>query len=192
MAGSSEAVASIPIWKKTLANKLLLNGLLFQAGWFACVLGGDVVALLSLLAFFYVHARFFVTTRLEWVLIGAAIIVGVLVDNLLSWQGIFNFQRDTDQLTLLFIPAWLCCLWAMFATTLMHSLVWLRNRLLMASAFGAAFAPLSYIAGGKLADVELMQPLALSWAVIAVCWAIVMPLFFSLANRLSHHRLSNE
>ena len=167
--------------KKLLSNKLLQNALLFQTGWFACVLGGDAIALLSLVLICFIHARFFVAKRSEWILITLVLLCGICVDNILAWQGIFSFG---DHLNVLLIPLWLACLWALFATTLLHSLSWLNNRLLLASAFGALLAPLSYLGGGKLAGVQLMEPTLLSLIVIGFCWALLMPLFFIVARRL--------
>ncbi len=43
-----------------MARRRLLNAALFQLGWFACVLGGDLVAVAVTAAILFAHGQFFV------------------------------------------------------------------------------------------------------------------------------------
>jgi hypothetical protein len=156
--------------------KMLLNGLLFQLGWFACVLGGDSWALIATTIIFVVHQVFFVTKNSEWLGISAIVFIGFIVDNMLAYFQVFQFQSAT----LFNIPIWLLCIWALFAATLVHSLSWLRQNLLLSIVLAAFAGPASYLAGSKLASVILLDPLWISLLPIAICWSILMPLLLRL------------
>ncbi|ARN76298.1 hypothetical protein BST96_04430 [Oceanicoccus sagamiensis] len=159
---------------KGAANKKLLNAALFQLGWFACVLGGDVVAFVVTVAILCIHELFIVNKRFEWPLITIIALTGFVVDNALTQFGVFSFQSPS----LLYIPLWLLCLWVLFATTLNHSLGWLKERLWLAALLGAISGPMSYLAGSKLADVALSTPPLFSMLCISLCWAILLPAFY--------------
>ena len=163
---------------KGIANKKLFNAVLFQLGWFACVLGGDAIAFAVTVFILCVHQIFFVNKAVEWYLIASVAMTGFMVDNILSRFGIFTFQSPS----MLFIPLWLACLWVLFATTLSHSLAWLKNRLWLAAVLGAFFGPVSYWVGSKIANVVLSTPPTFSLLSISVCWAILLPAFFALVR----------
>jgi hypothetical protein len=60
---------------------------------------------------------------------------------------------------------------------------WMRGRPLLASAFGFVGGPLAYIAGHKIGGIQFVdQPAAL--AMLAIGWAIMMPLLMRLGERL--------
>lgn len=160
--------------------KLLLNGLLFQLGWFACVLGGDGWALLSTAIILALHQKYLVSNRREWLAIAAVTAIGFGVDNSLAYFDVFQFQTAR----LINIPIWLLCIWALFASSLLHSLAWLRHRLIWSVLLAAVAGPASYLAGSKMASVTLLEPVFLSLWPIAVCWAVLMPLLLRLSSRL--------
>ena len=157
---------------RVVVNKKMFNALLFQLGWFACILGGDSIALIAVAGILIIHGGFYMVNKQEWLLIAAMTLLGLLMDNALAFAGVFTFKAPE----LLYIPVWLLCIWVLFALTLNHSLKWLQSRLLLASLLGAVSAPMSYLAGSKLADVELLDPVYLSLLPIAMCWAIILPL----------------
>lgn len=158
---------------------LAANAALFQLGWFACVLGGDGVALAALLLLLPAHAVLTGTDWREWRLLLLVALTGLATDSLLALAGIFTFERPSAGL----IPLWLLCLWVLFATTLRHSLAWLRPRPGLAALFGAVAGPLSYLAGSELAPVTLAQPLALTLSVLALVWGVLFPLLLVVSVR---------
>ena len=161
---------------KDVANKKLFNAVLFQLGWFACILGGDAVALVATVSILCLHKVFFINKRFEWYFIVSIAVTGFIVDNTLSALGVLTFQSPS----LLFTPLWMVCIWVLFAMTLNHSLGWLKNRLWLASVLGAISGPMSYLAGSKLANVALSTPPTFSLLSISACWAILLPAFFAL------------
>ena len=177
----SNKLSSNRLFNKALSNRKLLNGLLFQAGWFACVLGGDSIALLAVATVLLLHGLFFIEYKREWYFIIGMALAGIVLDSALTAFGIFLFAIPS----LGYIPIWLACLWFIFATTFNHSLVWLQHRLPLAALLGAVSGTGSYYAGTKLAPVALADPLWLSILQISVCWAILMPLLCLLSRRVS-------
>ncbi len=132
------------------------------------------MAFVVTVAILCIHELFIVKKRFEWPLIAIIAVTGFIVDNALTQLGVFSFQSPS----LLFIPLWLICLWVLFATTLNHSLDWLKDRLWLAALLGAISGPMSYLAGSKLADVSLSSPPLFSLLCISVCWAILLPAFY--------------
>lgn len=163
----------------------LLNFALFQAGWFACVLGGahgmPVAALAAAGTAIGVSLRWSSKDRMRDVrLLMAVTLIGFCMDTLHLVFGVFALIG-----TPLFphlCPLWLVALWALFGTTLRGSLTWLAGRYWLAALLGAVAGPLSYLGGAKLGAVTLHANLAFSVTTIAVGWAVVMPLLVWLAH----------
>lgn len=163
---------------------MLLNGLAFYIGWFACVLGGaygmpglgTAVALVLVIW----HIGQAPRPRPELRLVLLAGLVGALLDSVPVATGLAVYPAGTVIPGM--APYWMVALWLLFATTLNMTLRWLKGRLLLAAALGALGGPLAYYAGAKLGAVVLSQPLAalLTWAVL---WSMAMPLLVSWATR---------
>lgn len=164
---------------------LVANVALFQAGWFACVLGaaGGVawigpVAVVAIVGWHLARAD---RWRPELALVAVAMLVGAAFDSLLARSGWLRF--DHGMLVDRSAPAWMVAMWASFATTLNVSLRWLRDRPLAAALLGALGGPAAYYSGAKLGAVELVRPDA-ALAAVAIGWALVTPLLGRAARRL--------
>jgi Protein of unknown function (DUF2878) len=157
----------------------VLNAIGFQLGWFACVLGGNVIGVIATVALLTVHGKFFIKSQREWWLIVGLGLTGLVLDSLLGVSGFLVFGVET----LLTIPIWLLCLWFLFAATLCHSLAWLQTRLTIASVLGAIAAPSSYFAGSKLTTVSLGESTAITLLLIAISWAVIFPFSLYFARR---------
>ena len=116
-----------------------VNVLLFQAAWFAAVLGaargmpwlGPLVMIPTLA----VHLALQKNRQGEVKLLLAAGVLGFIFDTAVVAGGVFTplqhlFPRPLS-------PPWMICLWLNFAATLNISMVWLRGRYLLAALFGA-------------------------------------------------------
>ncbi|RMQ45487.1 hypothetical protein ALQ04_03739 [Pseudomonas cichorii] len=158
--------------------KTLANALLFQIGWFACVLGGNSAWLLIAVAVVAIH----VLWRNEVRLLLAVTVTGTLLDSILMNIGVFDFGTDGP-----LIPLWLVILWAVLATTLRHCLAWTACPWWRASLLGAIGGPMSYYAGSQLANVQLPMGLWPSLVLLGLVWAVVFPLL----QRLASHPLIN-
>ena len=154
--------------------------LLFQIGWFCCVIGGDAVAVPATTLILSIHAVFFVENQREWLLIAGVAAIGWFVDSGLTYFSVLEFNVQP----ILQIPIWLICLWLLFATTLNHSLRWLSHHPLLAPIIAAVCGPLSYLGGSALAGVKIAEPLWQSLLLLAVSWASVIVLSFCWRNVL--------
>ncbi|KAA0692381.1 DUF2878 domain-containing protein [Halopseudomonas laoshanensis] len=157
--------------------KLIANALLFQAGWFACVLGGTSVWLLVPLAALIVHFTWISSWAAEGKLVVSVMLAGAALDSFLLQMGVFQFTGEP-----LLAPLWLVLLWAMLGTTLNHCLAWSAKPLWMACVLGAIAGPFSYFAGAALAEVRLPLGTQLSAVILAICWAIMYPLLHGFAH----------
>jgi hypothetical protein len=159
----------------------IVNALLFQAGWFGCVLGGNAIAAASLLIILLIHAIFFVNTSREWLVVFTFSLTGILIDSALVYLGIL-------QTSTVFAPLWLMCLWVILSITLCHSLSWLQYRLPLASVISAVAGPFSYWAGTQVVDVSL-QPFPEALFILAAIWAALLPAGLFLARKLTSNGL---
>lgn len=159
--------------------KQLLNALLFQIAWFACVLGGTGPWLLVAAAVLAVHLLWTTSWSDEGELIISVTLIGTLLDTLLLACGVFVFDAGGP-----LIPLWLIVLWAVLATTLKHCLDWTAKPWWRASLLGAIGGPLSYYAGSKMAGVHLPLGIWPSMLLLGVIWAGLFPLLQRLARIL--------
>jgi hypothetical protein len=165
---------------------VLMNFLLFQLAWFACVLGGAhgypwfgplVVALIVAYHLQRAHAP-----GPELLLLTIAALIGTVFDSALVTSGWLTYP--SGQWHPLLAPYWIIAMWVAFASTLNVSLNWLKGRPLLSVLFGAIGGPLAYLAGAKLGGVSFADEVAAMTA-LALGWAMVTPLLVSLSARLN-------
>ena len=166
-------------------NRLLLNFLAFQVGWFSCVLGAaNGYPLLGPIAVFMaatLHLALAYKPRRELVLILLAAVIGALFDTLLLQTGWLTYVNG--MLWAGTAPYWIVAMWLLFATTLNVSLRWLRGNLFAAALLGLIGGPMSYYGGAKLGGlVFINMPAALT--ALAIGWAVVTPFLVWLSKRL--------
>ncbi|MEJ2524412.1 MAG: DUF2878 domain-containing protein [Desulfuromonadales bacterium] len=170
-----------------MMNRLVSNSinlLLYQGGWFACVLGGawgyPVIGALLAAALVGVHLLLVPDARREGPLLAVACLIGVVVDSLQQALGLFTFQADPGWP--FWLPLWVFVIWAQFATLFHYALRWLRGRYWLAALFGLLGGPLAYWAGVRLGAASFGSHLLLSLLVLAVVWAVVTPLLVRLSE----------
>ncbi len=165
---------------------LALNFLLFQLGWFACVLGGahqlpwfgvGVAGAIVLL-----HLRLAAEPRRELALIAAAGALGAVWDSALVATGLLAYPSGLLHPSL--APVWIIAMWMLFATTPNLSLRWLKGRPWLAAACGAVAGPLAYLGGEALGGVRFNAPAA-GLAALALGWSLLLPLLMGAAVRLN-------
>ena len=162
-------------------KKTLINLALFQIGWLVCVLGGNIYAVAFTLIALSLHLWLVLDNPREWKLIGVIVLVGCLWDAAMAQSGVMRYSDAS----IAGIPLWLVCLWILFATTFMHSLLWLQRYLWLAAVLAAVLGPLSYWLGSNLTEAELRAPLLASLAVMASGWALLFPAGIYLAARIN-------
>jgi hypothetical protein len=163
---------------KVSSRKLIANALLFQLGWFACVFSPAYPGLLLVpLLALGIHLTWLSSWAAEGKLLVSVLLVGSALDSFLLHLGLFDFGQER-----LLIPLWLALLWPLLASTLNHCLAWTARPWWRASLLGAISAPLSYYAGAQLAGVGLPLGTWPTLALLAVIWALVMPLLHAFAR----------
>jgi hypothetical protein len=163
---------------------LLLNVVVYQCVWFACVLGaaarqpliGIALALVAVL----LHLSMARDPLRELPVIGLAMVAGAGFDSLLVATGLV--RMDQAVLTGGVLPLWMVALWAAFATTLNVSLRALRGRYLLSATIAAVGAPLAYSAGAGLGALQIGHWLPALLA-IGMGWALLLPLLMKSAQR---------
>jgi apolipoprotein D and lipocalin family protein len=161
------------------------NMVAYQVAWFACVLsaafGMPWIGAASALVVVAGHLTLIDRRAAELKLIGAAVIVGLVVDTALLRSGELRFVSSAWPEG--FAPYWMLSLWAAFATTLNHSLRWVMRRPWVATLLGVIGGPLAYLAGAKLGALHLAS-LQTALPLIGVGWGIAMAALSLIALRL--------
>ena len=161
------------------------NFVLFQAGWFACILGAAhqqvLWAVIGSLAYIAFHIWRSQTPKLELSLLLKVLSFGILNDSLLMYLGFLDFKGAWPSPYV--SPAWMWVLWLLVASTLNSSLSWLKGKPVLGVVLGAVSGPLSYEAGIRLGAANWgSESQILGLGLISLVWAVAMPLFFYWAR----------
>jgi hypothetical protein len=166
------------------------NFLFFQIGWFATVAGaalgfpwaGPILA--AVLVAFQLAVAPDRGGRLRTIVAVAAL--GTLLDTLLRWAGVTAFP-DWPAAPWP-CPPWITALWALYASTLGSSMAWLQGRPAVAALLGAVSGPLSYLAAERMGAVVLAADPLQRWGVLALAWAVAVPVTLAIAQRCTAGR----
>ena len=169
---------------------IIQNFILFQIGWFSCVISGatpgySLVGVIAVAIIVAVHLLRADDVSQEAILIVAAMLIGTLWDSSLVQAGLFEFPHSAAINGL--APFWIIAMWGLFATTLNVSLKWMKGKYLLASAFGAIGGSLAYYAGHQLNAVDFSDTRSALLAV-AAGWAVIMPALMALSQRFNGYR----
>jgi hypothetical protein len=165
----------------------LINALLYQAGWFCCLLGAawdyPVVGALSALALAGVHLLLACSRKADAILMLSACLAGVVVDSVQQSFGVFTFKAHPGWP--LWLPLWVFVIWTQFATLFRYALFWLSGRYWLASLLGMVGGPLAYWGGVRLGAAVFGPEPLLSFLSLGVVWALVTPALLWLSAKLS-------
>lgn len=156
----------------------LVNFLLFQAGWLACVLLADWTAIAVAAALVTVHLVVISArpwSELRFIMLG--VVLGTVLDGLWFRTGVL---QDVDGS--IWTPPWLMGIWALFLTTLSHSLVWMHQRVWLWVVLAPLAGPFAYFAAASLGAVSLPYS-GLSLLALAAGWLTVFPLLMTMQQR---------
>jgi hypothetical protein len=177
-----------PSWQAVLINLVL-----FQVAWFACVLGGawgeplvGIAVVAAVAAYHLAQAR---RPWAEAALLAAAGLIGATWDGQLAGHGWLVYA--SGELAPWVAPSWIIAMWIAFATTLNLSLRWLRGRYGLALLFGALGGPLAYVGGERLGGVAFPDTLV-ALAAIGAGWALISPALVWLASRLDGFAMRDD
>ncbi|MGI2257872.1 DUF2878 domain-containing protein [Shewanella sp. GXUN23E] len=152
------------------------NALSFQLVWWSGVVMGNASLNVSVILL-VIHLVMTPCRRPDIRLLSLMAAPGIILDGLLCWLGLLQFQS---------LPWWLVLLWLHFALSFNASLSFLtRFPVWGVALLGAIFGPLSYVAGSRLGAVYLPQGDIITALVLAGIWLLLLPLGGWLA-RMSH------
>ena len=167
---------------------LIVNVVLVQAAWFACVLGAaqgrpwlGPAAVAVFLAGHVTLAPFGGDRRREALLLAGAALIGILADGTLVAAGLLGFPPAARGAAPL--PLWMVALWPNFAAMLHGPLARLTPRPRLGAVLGAAGGPAAYASGAALGAVTWPRGAAAGLAGVALAWIVATPLLFGLAQR---------
>ena len=161
----------------------MVNFIAFQIVWFSCVLGASWgygwLPPLATVVFVAMHFSMSQVRRSDFQVLVLAMCIGICLATLWSLLGILQYaSQPLPPLP----PLWIICLWAAFALTLNHSLVWMQRNLYLAALLAAIGSPLSYYGAQKLGAVVWVDSFAVI-AATAISWSLVVPLLLKKAAR---------
>jgi hypothetical protein len=164
--------------------RLVVNFVLFQIGWFACVLGAAKqmpwLGFATVIAIFFWHLSQAKQAKQELQLLLITLIIGGTFDQIMLNHQLVSYQAHGWTNTI--VPVWILALWAEFVTVLNVSLRWMKGRWLISIVFGAIGGPLAYMGAEKLGAVTLNH-LPVSYIVLSLGWAILTPLLLKLSQK---------
>lgn len=146
----------------------------FQAFWLVAVLGQNPLAWLCLVLL-GLHFYFSPSPKRDlWILPLA--LPGMMADGLLIRLGFFQFDH---------YPFWLGLLWIGFVLTLGHSQRWMnRVPLPLLPLIGAIGGSAAYLGAWRLGAVEFLHGPVTATLVIAIAWAMILPMMVVMDKRL--------
>lgn len=165
---------------------LISNILLFQLGWFACVLGAalDMAVIGSIVGMSIIALHLWRVAHMqpELILLALAAVTGAAFDSLLFTLGWLDFS--TGVLLPGMAPYWMIILWMLFASTLNISLRWFKSRLFLAGLFGAICGPIAYYGGAKLGALSFGD-MRNALIALAIGWGLLFPLLLAFSRRFN-------
>ena len=162
----------------------LANFVVFQAAWFAAVLGaahhiplwGTACVLAAMAWHLGVSAR----PAQEAKLIAIVCAIGFVVETVAALQGHIAYPSGQPDPRL--APYWMVALWGLLAIALNVTMRWLKSRLWLAAVLGAVAGPASFVSGVKLGGAQFIDATP-ALVTMACTWAVLMPALVWLSNR---------
>lgn len=162
----------------------VVNFVVFQAAWFAAVLGAahslPLMGTTAVVAAICWHIGVSARPLAEAKLVGIVCVIGVVVETMAAMQGHIGYP--SGQPVAHFAPYWMVALWGLLAISLNVTMRWLRGRPWLAALLGAVAGPLAFVSGVRLGAAVFIDatPALLTMACI---WAVLMPALMWLAER---------
>jgi hypothetical protein len=167
-----------------------INFIIFQACWFACVMGAakNLGWLGPLLVLITVPLQIHLLTENHRAEILFAIICGISGSLLETLMIVANVYSPVDQVWGQVCPPWMAALWFNFAMLVSISLAWLKGKYAAAAILGGLAGPVAYWGGEKLGALKVAATFNMGYMILAVMWAIALPLLVYLHDSLTRSK----
>lgn len=156
-----------------------INFILFQLGWLICVIFPGLTAAAIALGIVTIHLLLISqrpASEVRFILLGT--VLGSLLDGIWFKLGILL----EPGLEPVWTPVWLVCIWALFMTTLAHSLSWMGNTRWLPFVLAPIAGPFAYWSATRLGDITFPDP-RLSLIALGLGWLILFPFLLTLKQR---------
>lgn len=162
----------------------IANFVVFQAAWFAAVLGAahqlplwGTACVLAAIAW---HLGISERPGDEAKLIALACVIGIVVETAIVMQG--HVAYPSGQPVAGVAPYWMVALWGELAIALNVTMRWMKGRLWLAAIVGAIGGPAAFSAGVTLGGAIFIDKTPALIALTCV-YAVAMPLLVWLGTR---------
>lgn len=167
-------------------NRVLINLVLFKAGWLACVMlaaaDRPALATLAVVAVVVVHLLRAAVPVKEAVFLLAAALIGLTWESFLLSTGLLQYPESSQSGA--WAPHWIVAMWVLFATTVNHGLEWIKRNWMLCSAMGLIGGPLAFWAGAGMGAVSFSDPVLALFA-IGAGWSLLLPLLALLSDTIT-------
>ena len=160
------------------------NFVVFQAAWFAAVLGAahriplwGTACVVGAIGW---HLGTSARPAQEARLVAIACLIGFLVESAIAWQGHVRYPSGQPDPQL--APYWMVALWGLLAIALNVTLRWLKRRPVLAAVLGATLGPASFASGVRLGGAQFVDVVP-ALLTLACVWALLMPALMWLSDR---------
>ena len=162
----------------------IANFVVFQAAWFAAVLGAahqlplwGTACVIAAIAW---HLGISARPAHEAKLIGLACAIGFVVESAVVMQG--HITYPSGQPVTWLAPYWMVALWGELAIALNVTMRWMKRRLWLAALFGAVGGPMAFAAGVRLGGAAFVDKTPALVTLVCI-YAVAMPLLVWLSRR---------
>ena len=162
-----------------------VNFVLYQSGWFACVLGvaWNLQWLGIGIALCLVGLHFWLATdRSLQIKLGlTAAVCGLIIDSGQLWAGVFTFPRGSvvERLP----PPAIAVLWLQFATTFRYSMSWLSRRYVICGLLRALRCATGFLCRRTAWRDRILVASTRELCHLGVVWSFAVPLLVFISDR---------
>ena len=175
-------------------HRPIVNFILFQVSWFACVLGGAYAypwtGVVATIIWLGLHLVGHPNRDGEIKLFAAGAMFGYCFDSILVEQGVLIFSTDAQLAGP--SPLWMVALWLGFVATFHNAMSWMSGRYLLGTVLGAIAGPIAYWGGARMGAVEFGPSFTIAMVAISVEWTIAMPLLLFISKKTELTPIAEE
>lgn len=175
--------AAVPRTKPTRTVQFV-NFVVFQAAWFAAVLGAahqlplwGTAAVGAALAW---HLAVSARPAEEAKLFGLVCAIGFVVET--GNVALGHVAYPSGQPVANLAPYWMVALWGLLAIALNVTMRWMKGRYVLAAMLGAVAGPASFVSGVKLGGAQFVH-MTPALVTMTCSWAVLMPALVWLSMR---------
>jgi hypothetical protein len=169
--------------KPRFVDRIISTGL-FYIGWILSLKeaseGNPFYGLMVVLLIIGYHLYRSANRKADTFLMILVILLGPISDVLYAKVGLLQYNsQDIPWLP----PLWIFFLWGLFAANV-HLFTWMKKHWLLAGAFGAFGAPVSYLSAIRLGGADLLLPFPYVFLMVGGIWAFLLPTVIWLSDKL--------